>query len=64
MLVLGAVQEIEGHVADGRHVLGTVSGPEAAEVLVGDDVEHPTQTVLDMPVLSDDKGKEFGIEGE
>ena len=36
---------------------GTVSGPEAAEVLVGDAVEHPTQTVLDMPVLSDDKGK-------
>ena len=38
---------------DGRHVVRTVTAPEAREILAEYDVEHPVQVVIDMPVTPD-----------
>jgi hypothetical protein len=43
VLVLCAAQEVHGHVSDGRHVLGTVAGSEAAQVFMEDDIEDPVE---------------------
>ena len=64
MVVLGTAQEIERGMADGGHVLQPLSGPGATQALVKDDVEHPVQAVLDVPVLPDGAGEEFGIKRE
>jgi hypothetical protein len=42
--------DVRLNVADDRHVLRTVAGPEACEVLAEDHVQHPVQAVLHAPL--------------
>ena len=49
---------------DGGHVLRAVSGAQAAKVFVEDDVEHPVQAVLDVPVRADGVGEQGGVQGQ
>src|SRR4249920_2686107 len=44
-------------MADDRHVLWPVAGPEACEVFAEDHVQHPVQAVLHPPVRSHDTGE-------
>jgi hypothetical protein len=47
---LGPAEEIQGHVLDGGHVFRAVAGPQPGGIVAEDDVEHPVQAVLDLPV--------------
>ena len=44
-------------MADDRHVLRPVAGPEGCEVFAEDHVQHPVQAVLHPPVRSHDTGE-------
>ncbi len=55
--------EVEGEVADARHVLGAVTGSEAGLVFVEEDVEDPVQAVLDGPVAAGGLGEVLGGKG-
>ena len=44
MFVLWVTDQVDGHV------VGTVSGSQAGEVVVEDDVEHPMEAIFDVPV--------------
>ena len=48
--IVWCAHEVDGHVAHDCHVLRAWSGPQPHEVVVEDDVEHPMQAVLDLPV--------------
>src|ERR1700739_1248669 len=39
----GGAQQVHDHVSDGGHVLRSVAGAQAGQVLAEDDVEHPVQ---------------------
>ena len=54
--------EIDGHVLDDGHVLGSVAGAESRLVVTKDHVEHPVQSVLDPPVGADGAGEGGGVE--
>ena len=49
---LGRAQQVHHHMADGGHVVRAVSGSQTREVLMEDDIQHPMQTVLDMPMAA------------
>lgn len=54
--------EVEGEVADHRHVCGTVAAAQARLVLLELDIENPMQAVLDAPMGSGGLGE--GLCGE
>lgn len=49
--------EVHGDAFDHSHVLGAVGGPQAVEIVVKDDVEHPVEAVLDAPMGADRGGE-------
>jgi hypothetical protein len=63
VLVVGSSHDVDGHVLDDAHVLGTVAGSEADEVVVVDDIEHPVQAVLNAPMGAHGAGEGAGVEG-
>ena len=60
--VMGSAYEVHGHVAHDRHVLRARSGPQAHEIVVEDDVEHPVQAVLNLPVRPHGGREGLGVE--
>ena len=57
---LSGADEVDGEVADHRHVAGAMSTPEARLILFEGDVEHPVQAVFDTPVATHALGKALG----
>ena len=45
--------EADGEVAQGGHDLGSVAGAQLVAVLVEDDVAHPVEPVLYLPMSPD-----------
>ena len=53
----GALEKVEGDVADGGEVGRSVALSDAALVLAVDDVEHPMEAVLDTPNAGARRGR-------
>jgi len=47
---------------DDRLIGGSVTGAQASKVVVEDNVEHPTETILDPPVTPHHPREGFGVE--
>ena len=47
---------------DDSHVLRAKAGPQARQIIVEDDVEHPVQPVLDAPVAADSPCKGISVQ--
>jgi len=62
MVVVRPAQQVHGQVSDGCHILRPGAGSQSAKVLVEDNVEHPVQPVLDVPVAPHGVGEQLGVE--
>jgi hypothetical protein len=51
-------------MADDSHVLGSIAGPEAREIVAEDHVQHPVQAVFHPPVSAHGAGEAQSAEGE
>jgi len=54
-----SADEVEGEMADHRHVCGAVAAAQARLVLLELNIENPVEPVLDAPVGSGGLGKGF-----
>ena len=50
-------------MSDDGHVVGAMAGPQAGQVLLELDVEHPVELVFDAPVAAHDGVEALGREG-
>jgi len=62
MPVLGASQQVHGHVSDDRHVFGAEAGAQSGQIVMEDDVEHPMEAIFDAPVSAHGAGEVLGAE--
>jgi hypothetical protein len=62
VLILSAVDQVDGDGLDDGHVLLTVDGSQAGKVIMEDHIEHPVETVLDAPMTANRVGRLFGAE--
>lgn len=51
-------------MADDSHVLGSIAGPEAREIVAEDHVQHPVQPVLHSPMRAHGASEGQSTEGE
>ena len=49
-MVFGAVEQVQGGMADGGHVLWGVIGSHTRSILMEDDIQRPVQCIFDGPV--------------
>ena len=62
VFVFWMAHDVHGDVPDERHVVRPIFGPQADEIIVEDDVEHPVELVLDAPMGTDGVREGFGAE--